>query len=928
MKRLSIAIALCTALAQAQENPYAPDVAEPGSVDKIREYTTTPEFLPPTVAYVPDSSSVPSPTDVLGHIAGAPNVLSKVAQIHDYFRRLDAASPRINVSTIGRSEEGRDMLLAVISDEENLRDLDRYKDINRRLADPRQTSREEAERLARDGKVVYHLIGGLHSPETGSPEMLMELAYRLAVSERLEIQQIRRQAIVLITPVAEPDGRDRLVEWHSRHVQGRKLTYDEMREFSTPPYWGHYVYHDNNRDGMQLTLALTRAINDVYWDFHPQFVHDLHESVPLLYISSGHGPYSRAADPVTINEWTQFAHHEAGALQGMGLPGVWTWGFWDGWWPGYLFSVANNHNSTGRFYETFGNSIAGTFERKLEETRYAGKPVTEVQWYRPWPPEKKLRWSLRNNTNFMQAGVLEALKYAAGHSEELLRNFWMKGSRALTRGKNEAPYGWILPEKQRDASRLVYLVNQLRAHRIEVHRLTEEFKSGETAYPAGSYVVRMDQPYRNAALNFLEKQDFPEDEPNQPYDDVAWTWPLLYGVEARQVDDKKLLDAKMTVVDRAETRGGVEGTGGAFVIADSGQNALLAARLRIPGRIEAAEAEFEAGGTKFPAGSWILSGVRGKIDDVARQLGLTVQAVTSVPAVKRHSIDLPRLAVMHTWSTQDVGWVRYTFDQIALPFTLINPDDLRRGNLRARFDVIVFPNSGGDFARMVHGIDSRYGPLAYTRTPEFPSHGVPDSSPDITGGMGYAGLSNLQRFVQDGGMFVALGNAATLAVDGGLVRGASRVAQASFNTPGSELLAKVANLKHPIAYGYEEFPSVFRGNGPIFDVRERDRDRIVLQFGTKKIEFEEGSGDLTGMPLPPVEEKKEEDKDKKEEKKDLVLSGFTKGKDVVDGKPAIIDLPAGRGRVVIFNFNPLHRYLNHSDFRFLYNVLLNWNDLP
>jgi hypothetical protein len=937
--RLAVAFVLAAAPLFSQDNPWAPDVAEPGSVEKIRQYTTAPEYLPSTVAYVPDSPTVPSPADVLGRISGTPNELSKVSQIHDYFRRLDAASPRVQVQTIGRTEEGRDLILAAISDEANLADLARFKDITRRLADPRISSRADAERLAAEGKAVYHLLGGLHSPETGSPEMLMELAYRLAVSERPEIQNIRRNLIVLITPVAEPDGRDRQVEWYYRHLRNRKLTYEELREFSSPPYWGHYVFHDNNRDGMQLTLALTRAINDVFWDFHPQIVHDLHESVPLLYISSGHGPYSRAVDPVSINEWTQFAHHEAGALQSLGLPGVWTWGFWDGWWPGYLFSVANNHNATGRFYETFGNSLAGTFERRLEEDRYAGRPVTEVQWYRPWPPDKTVKWSLRNNTNFMQAGVLEALGYAAAHRSELLQNFWTKGDRAITRGKGQAPYAWIFLEKQRDPGRLAYLVNQLMKHRIEVHRLSAELKLGDTAYPAGTYVVRMDQPYRNAAINFLENQKFPEEEPNQPYDDVAWTWPLLYGAEGKQIDDKKVLDARMTAVAQPlAPEGRIEGSGGVFVMADTGQNGLIEARLALPGRIEAVEEEFRDGDRTFPPGSWIFSAPRGQLSEIASRLGLNISAIGSLPTVKRHTIELPRLAVMHTWSTQNVGWVRYTFDQIRLPYTLINPDDLRRGNLLNRFDVIIFPNSGGDLARMVHGIDRKYGPIAYTKTAEFPSHGTPDSSPDLTGGMGFEGLGNLQRFVQDGGVFVALANSGTLAVDGGLVRGVTRVAQPSFSTPGSELLAKVVNRAHPITYGYEEFTSVFRGGGPIFDIRARERDRVVLQFGSKKVEVEPESVELsirqespapaTEPSAPATEPPAEKTQPEKEDKKDLVLSGFVRGKDVVDGKPAILDIPSGRGRVVLFNFNPMHRYLNHSDFRFVYNVILNWNDLP
>jgi hypothetical protein len=534
---------LAGGLAVAQEpDPWAPDRAEPGSVEKIREYTTEARFLPETVAYVPDSDTVPSPADVLGRITGTPGELSRVSEIYGYYRKLDEASDRVQVETIGRTEEGRELLLVAVSDAENISQLDHWKEITARLADPRSTTREEARRLADEGKVFYHLLGGLHSSETGSPEMLMELAYRLAVSEKPEIQEIRRNSVILITPVTEPDGRDRVVEWYYRNLKDRKGTWDEMREILGPPYWGHYVFHDNNRDGMQLTLALSRALNDAWFAWHPQVMHDLHESVPFLYISTGHGPYSRAVDPVTIHQWTQLGDHEAGALASLGLPGVWVWGFWDGWWPGYLVSVANSHHGVGRFYETFGNSHPGTFDRNLDKSRYAGKPVTDIQWYRPWPPDKKVRWSLRNNTNYMEAGVLEGLGYAALHRRELLEDFWVKGSRALEKGRTEAPYAWIFPQTQRDSGRLEYLVNQLRKHRIEIHRLTADLKLGGKTWPAGSFVVRMDQPYRNAAINFLEEQKFPADEPNEPYDDIAWTWPLLYGVEGSKIDDKKVLD--------------------------------------------------------------------------------------------------------------------------------------------------------------------------------------------------------------------------------------------------------------------------------------------------------------------------------------------------------------------------------------------------
>lgn len=994
------ALILPDALEEA--TPWSPDTPEPGSVEAIESHTTGPEFLPRSVAYVPESETVPSPADVLGRVAGAPDVLSSVAEIHGYFHRLAEASPRVVVERIGTTEEGRDILLAIVSSEENLANLETLAAATAALADPRRTDRAEMEAIVRRGKPFYHFLAGLHSTETGSPEMVMELAYRLAVSEKPEIRRIRAEVVTLLTPVTEPDGRDRVVEWYERHLRDRQdeLPYDELRSFGSPPYWGHYAFHDNNRDGMQLTLALTRAVHETFYRFHPVVVHDLHESLPLLYISTGHGPYNRAIDPVTINEWTQLAHHEAGALQAQGLPGVWVWGFWDGWWPGYLFSVANNHNAVGRFYETFGNSLAGTFRRHLGEVEYVGKPVTTRQWYRPSPPDSTVTWSLRNNTNYMQAGVLEALEYASLHGEDLLRNFYIKGERSLERGRTEAPAAWVFPPDQDDGGRLAYLVNQLRKQRIEVHRLTGDAAVGDSTYAAGAFIVRMDQPYRDAALMLLENQAFPPDEPNPPYDDVAWTWPLLYGVDARKVDDRAVLDAPMVAVNAdVAPAGGVEGEGAAYLLADRGQTSLLtlASRLRRH-RIEAAEEPFEAGGVEYPAGSWIVRGSRAPLAEAAAELGLAFVAHAEVPDVERHEVDLPRLAVWQPWtSTQDAGWVRYTFDVAGVPYRLIADEDLRRGNLRDRFDVVVVPNVRGDFSRLVHGIDPGYGPLAYTKTADYPSHGIPNASRDITGGMGFEGLLELQRFVEAGGVLVALANGGRLVVDGGIARRVERTGGQS--TPGSELRAKVLRTDHPLAYGYAEEVSVFRGNGPLWDVDERYRELVVVQFGTKKVEdwderdarldreaAGEDEGDPAGEPAAPGEGEAGEDpradglgeadeagedhaaddmvqprdfgiprqredpaedpageaeraeadaeqgagpgQEEKDGERPLVLSGYVKEPGEIDGKPAILDVPVGRGRVVLFAFNPLHRYLNHSDFRFAYNAILHWNDLP
>ena len=265
--------------------------------------------------------------------------------------------PRASSLLARRVGEGRELILVAIADEATIGRLDEYREITRRLADPRRLDAEEAERLIATGKPIYHMTGALHSPETGSPEMFMELAYRLAVDESPFIRAIRENVITLITPVLEVDGRERMVDI----VRLQQANPDAPL---TPlVYWGKYVVHDNNRDTMSLALALTRHVQQAYFDWHPQVLHDFHESVPFLYISTGTGPFNPALDPLALDELHRLAYNETQTLTGKGLVGVWTHGFYDGWAPNYLFWVAFGHNSIGRFYETYGNLVPATMDR-------------------------------------------------------------------------------------------------------------------------------------------------------------------------------------------------------------------------------------------------------------------------------------------------------------------------------------------------------------------------------------------------------------------------------------------------------------------------------------------------------------------------------------------------------------------------------------
>ena len=350
----------------AQAPTSATAVAAPAGTDEefarlVREWTTRPEFLSPLVDHLPTARGVPSPKDVLGYHIGQPKTLTYYADMLKYYRALAAASPRVRVTTIGTSDEGRECVVVFVGSEESIANLDRYRGYLGQLADPRPLTDAQAMDIVGRAKPLYHLVGGLHSGETGPPEMLMELAYRLAVEDSPLITRIRDNVIVSITPSAEPDGRDRYVDWYYAYKTGET---GEGVSYGGPPYWGKYILHDNNRD-FNFSQPTTRAILDWYLQWHPPIMHELHESVPFLYTFSGQAPQNPTLDPILYGELPWFANFEMAQMIKYGMPGVWTHAFVDMWYPGYMGFMASNHNGMLRMYETYGNGGANTMKRRI-----------------------------------------------------------------------------------------------------------------------------------------------------------------------------------------------------------------------------------------------------------------------------------------------------------------------------------------------------------------------------------------------------------------------------------------------------------------------------------------------------------------------------------------------------------------------------------
>jgi len=588
----------------------SPDIPEPGSAEEISKATTEPRFVSPWVSYLPASPTVPSPRAFFGRIMGAPGELVDSLKAYAYCRALAASSPRVRVFTIGKSEEGRDILLLAIADEKGIASLDQLKAATAALAEPRKTDSTAAQNLIATSRPIYYFNAALHSDETGSTESVLELAYRLAVSDQPMIRRIRENLVVLINPVSSPDGRDNQVQWFYRYLKGKTDRASLPRQ--APPYWGKYVFVDINRDAHQLTQETTKAVARMFFDWHPTVIHDLHEGEPFLMSWNGTGPYNPEVDPLSFAEFLALSFHEVQTLTGLGMPGVSTWNFGEGFAELFLDSVAMNHNSIGRGYETFGNGTAETLTWLLTAEE------TSREWYRPLPPSPgKVTWSARDNLNYNETAALAALDYTAANSRAFLHNFYEKNLHSYRKGLDGSPAGFLIPDDQGDPARVAQLVARLMSQHIEVRRAKDPLRLKEGDFPAGTYVVRLDQPYRNYAVDLLAPQHYPIDA-FEPYDDVSWELPAHYHLQALPTDDPSVRSASLTPLTEApQPHGKVSGTGPVFLLKDSGQESLLAARYRLSNfNLEIAERSFNANGVEYPSGSWMIPSQLGLADSL------------------------------------------------------------------------------------------------------------------------------------------------------------------------------------------------------------------------------------------------------------------------------------------------------------------------
>jgi Zinc carboxypeptidase len=1011
MKKLAVLLAFAglVSVSLTAQQPFARDpkiATDEDYTKKIKEYTTQPFFTSPLVDYLPASKSVPTPKTVLGDVAGAPGRLPYAEEVYQYMRMLEKASPRVKVYSIGQTEEGREMIAVAVTSDANMAKLQQNSDRLAKLADPRTINMDDAqaEKLLDGAVPVYYITGTIHSPETGSPTALMELAYRLAVDDHAYIKSIRDNLITLITPVIEVDGRNKMVDIYKWHLANPGKNWPGL------VYWGKYVAHDNNRDAMGVTLKLTENVMKTYIQWHPQVLHDLHESVPYLYDNTvGDGPYNAWIDPILADEWQMIGWNNVSEMTKFGMPGVFTHGNFDTWSPGYLMFIAALHNGISRLYETFGNGGADTVERTLQPNDYART------WYKQNPPLPKTVWSQRNNNNYQQTGLLTSLHYFAANKQLFLRNFYTKSKRSVLKAKTEGPAAYVFPADDPRPGAQADLLRVLQKQGVEITRATSSFtvtvpskktpprppttttdgSGGSDAsglaggpnvqdsqdkqekqdakpqpttrtFPAGTYIVRMDQPYSRIADSLLDYQYWsPNDPQRTPYDDTGWTFPELFNVQAIRVADLKVLDAPAEKITEVRVNGGLTNTGSIFLVNHNADNALITLRYRFKDALfEAAEEPFDAEGRKFSRGSIIVRNVSaGDMQRAASELGLNIVATAAAPSVKTHPIRAPRIAIMHTWATtQTEGWWRQAFDVAKVPFTYISTQDAAAdSNLSAKFDVIIFPPVGRGTDAIVNGMPMWGNPLPWKKTPETPNLGSEDETDDMRPGLGWMGVAHLQDFVRKGGLLITSMDTADLAVGTGLTPGVSIAARQRLRIVGSVVRSKMVDATSPIAYGYTDNLGIWCDNGPIINVSNLYGGR-----GGRRLGPDDGGNRPTGRgtaddpdvpqgrlgaeitPEPRVEAWQATPVTDEQlrnginvippsarprvvlryaDNRDLLVSGLVENGSEIAQHPAVVDATLDKGHVVIFSNNPIWRGETLGSYFLVYNAIMNFDQL-
>jgi hypothetical protein len=832
-------------------------------------------------------AKVTSPEDHFGFRLGSDGNIARWDRIVDYFKLLEKESPRLKVVDMGPSTMGHPFLLVIVSSPENLAGLDRLREINARISDPRRVPASEIESLIRDGKAVICQSMSLHATEIGGTQMAPELAYDLAVRGDEETLRILDNVIFLMIPSFNPDGQIMVTDWHTR-------TRGTAYEGGSPPWLYHkYAGHDNNRDGDFLNLVESvYAAKIMYRDWPPQAYIDHHHMGSYgarFYVPPYGDPIRPHADPLIWREISWYGAHIAYKLEENGKSGILNAAQFPGWGHFGWHWITPFHNIAGMLTESA--SAKGAFPLYIHpEQLQAGArqfPDYEAQstFPNPWPGGW---WRLRDIVEQKKISAWALLDIAARNRETVLRNAYLKARRQTERGAEGKPRAYIVPMAQHDPLTAAKMINTLLQSGIEIRRARAAFTAGGVAYPEGSFLISPAQPKMGLIRNLIDRTVYPDNawtrdrdgQPLRPYDSATHTMNEFMGVRVDPVDDDVQGDFQV-LAGPVEVKGGFAPGKPAYRLDTRLNDSFKAANILLGKGVAVRRVEAELAG--FRPGDFIVAGGRDDVlRDAAERTGVDFQALDALPAEGTREVKRPRIGMYHRYwgGNMDEGWTRLLLETFAFPYTSLLDADIRKGSLNARFDVVVLPSDQaalltGD----IPGSSRRFAAASYP--PEFRS------------GLGKDGLAALQAFVEKGGTLVALREAGHVVIDrfGLSVRNTvAGLGTKEFFCPGSTIRA-VFDTRHPLAWGMPEDGLILSWNGPAFEVLpgpDNERYRTVVRYADRG----------------------------------LLGSGWLIGEQHLAGKPAMIEAEHGRGRVVLIGFPAQHRSQTHGTFKLLFNALM------
>ena len=830
-------------------------------------------------------AQVPSPESFFGFRLGTDGRLASAEQIERYFEAVAAQSNRARIVDLGPTTEGHRTIAAIVSAPENIQNLERIRDANQRLADPRTLLPDDAHQLERTQKAVVAIGGSIHASEIGATQALTELLYTLATSAEPATLDELRNLVIIVIPSLNPDGHRLVVDWYNSH-SGTMYDGGPM-----PSLYHKYAGHDLNRDAFMMNMAESRNLGKFFYtSWHPQVfltMHQMGTGGPRFAAPPTTDPIDPNYDPIIWREAGLLGSAMTLQLARDGRHGVVSNALYDYFWPGYEDSAPLGHNTVCLLTEAASVQIASPVTVSPSDLRAGGRGLSlvrpQVNFPDPWPGG---RWTLRDIVDYDLSAVTGLLNAASLYREQIVGNFYEMGAKAVAAGARGGPFAFIIPPEQRDRLATKKLEELLIAGGVEIQRALEPFRADGDPYPPGSDIVLLAQPYRAYVKTLLERQRYPGDADGRgsaaatSYDAVGWTLPAQMGVDVITIERTFEPPAMSRVTAPAipPARAWADKNPSFYVLDAHGvAGAIAANRLLASGLApQWLTADLDVRGVRYPTGSLVVVVSKAAkaapmvLQRLATEFGLRSDGLSGKPPATVRPVARSRIALYKPWTENtDEGWTRWLLEQFEFPVKSITDADIRAGNLRTEFDVIVLPSESA--ARIRSGQPIELVPAQYA------------------GGLGEPGTAAIKAFVEAGGTIVALDQSTEFAISAlGLpVRDVTRdPASAQFSCPGS-LVRLDVDRGNPLAYGIDAGAAGFFASSSAFDA-----DGASASVAVRYVN------------------------------RDVLVSGWIEHEEVIAGRAAALRIPAGSGSVVLLGFPAQHRGQSYATFRLLFNALL------